>query len=1016
VVGNKVNALGYASFVKFTQASLNTSAIVTSIDSIYGGDSGIKYYFSFQLNSYLPESGKVSIFFPTIFISLFTVNSQCYLRADSQLLVGPQAYCQIINAYQLVIVPNGVLLSASTAYYVTVTNVTNPNLDLSTYKFRIETYYSSDVYSPRVISRSYYACPTFSLITVKNCQLQVSASIYNQNLPAQYQINLICPTTIKQSSELKLYLNWSPSPTNLTCSSDSNNLYSTQCSILNEYSQTTRLTYLSIYLRSIQAQKLLSITATLTNGIQGTYSIASTINYNGFVYLQATSNSYYVTGSTASSAATSLTVQSTNYPLNRYYSSIYTFALTNPQVVVSTLQVDIPALISQGKQGVNCGCQLWNAKDDYFNLMLKDGINSLLCNMTGQKLIISGLGPTLASLPTTSFLYLTVNGLVNPATSVSLSNFTFTFINTTSSIAQAVGIYTQPLSYAISSPPIDLQISSIILSDSRYFVNSVHTFTLTSVQSANITIVNSSKMGVIVQFPSEYGPIWQQIAVPSALSLAINGNNYTATNITLKQQYLFARLPANAFSGQVVFTSLSISFSFKNPNKSIDCSVTPVYVISLFDFQANSIFAQTLSNNQICPTLTTRLYAINVTGNTKISAGSSTTFIVSIQQPAYYLAITPACTSSAISFIPAVVVFSNFSSTTLNFTISAAVGLTGNFNVTFSKDEGGQNFYNDIQFTTLNIYAPTVAYKVTIQPFSSKSTGYPIAAIIQLEVPSPSDFALTFTTTCNANFTFDPVSRISIPAQTTSASLSVAYKGQTVPAACYLNFSISSVSVNNFVLATPVVYLSGKPSIDKSSNTPPLILELTTSPQNSTNVGSIVVSNSSATSSSLKYQTANAPTIYALNVSLAGANSGTFVATTSTSGTIYYAILASGTPTANITQVQIYNLNLTNAVAYGSANSSLNSSGVNTVSNFTVKALSTQTSYIIAAYLNSTVGASAIVFQNFSTTQASNGASVKIALKNPANITQLLYVLSNVWRIQLERIGVLTVQETMVSL
>ncbi len=137
VVGNKMNAIGFATFTKFTQASLNASAIITSIDSIYGGDSGINYYFSFQLNSYLPESGKVSILFPSIFLSLFTVNSRCFLRADSQLLAGPQAYCQIINTHQLVIVPNGVLLLSKQPYYVTVTNVTNPNVDLLAYRFKL---------------------------------------------------------------------------------------------------------------------------------------------------------------------------------------------------------------------------------------------------------------------------------------------------------------------------------------------------------------------------------------------------------------------------------------------------------------------------------------------------------------------------------------------------------------------------------------------------------------------------------------------------------------------------------------------------------------------------------------------------------------------------------------------------------------------------------------------------------------------------------------------------------------
>lgn len=93
VINNKVNALGTSVFLKFTQASSNVSAIITGIDSIYGGDSGINYYFSFQLNSYLPEGGKISVFFPSVFQSLFNVNSRCFLRSDSKLLIGKQSYC-----------------------------------------------------------------------------------------------------------------------------------------------------------------------------------------------------------------------------------------------------------------------------------------------------------------------------------------------------------------------------------------------------------------------------------------------------------------------------------------------------------------------------------------------------------------------------------------------------------------------------------------------------------------------------------------------------------------------------------------------------------------------------------------------------------------------------------------------------------------------------------------------------------------------------------------------------------
>jgi hypothetical protein len=301
--------------------------------------------------------------------------------------------------------------------------------------------------------------------------------------------------------------------------------------------------------------------------------------------------------------------------------------------------------------------------------------------------------------------------------------------------------------------------------------------------------------------------------------------------------------------------------------------------------------------------------------------------------------------------------------------------------------------------------------------FSTKSTGLPISTTFKLDVPSPTDFALTFAHNCNSNFSFSPSSRISIPAQSSSVNFYVQYNGKTVPSACQLNFSISALTSNNFVLANPIVYLSGKTSIDKSSNTPPLILELTTTPQNSTNVGAIVVSNlTTGSSSSSKYYSANAPTLYTLNVSGTGANHADLMATTSTNGTIYYAILSSGTPTGNITQSAIYSKNLSNAIAFGNSNATLNTSGVNTISSFTVKALIAQTNYIIAAYLNSTVGISTTVYQNFSTSNASNGASITLAMSTPVNVTTLLSALSNVWRIQLSRIGLLTSNQTLNTL
>lgn len=234
--------------------------------------------------------------------------------------------------------------------------------------------------------------------------------------------------------------------------------------------------------------------------------------------MNATSNSFYITSSSTSTSATAVTsssagtiitssgqaisIKSSNYPLNRQYSSIYTFAVTRPSFIVSTVQVDIPSIISQSANGINCGYQAYAANDNYFNLMIKEGTNPVSCNMTGQKITISGLTNVMSSLTSNNFLYITVNGLLNPQTSVKQTDFTFTFINTTSTYTQAVLLFTIPLSYSVSDPPANMQIGAIYLSNDKYFSTSDYTFVLSSVNGANLTITKKSSIGVMIKFPT----------------------------------------------------------------------------------------------------------------------------------------------------------------------------------------------------------------------------------------------------------------------------------------------------------------------------------------------------------------------------------------------------------------------------------------------------------------------------------------------------------------------------------
>ena len=280
--------------------------------------------------------------------------------------------------------------------------------------------------------------------------------------------------------------------------------------------------------------------------------------------------------------------------------------------------------------------------------------------MTSQKIIIEGLDTVLKALSTTQFLYLTVSGLLNPDISTSRTNFTFTFINTSTTFSQAVLRFDLPLSYTISDPPLNIQIGNIALTNPKYYANSDYTFSLNALTGSTFSISKSSRIGLIIHFPAEYAKVWSQILTPSVLTMTINGNEYNSTNIRLASRYLLAVFNSTLFSSQVDFSTLTVKFAFKNPNETINCSITPVFTVSLFDFKSNSIYAQTLSNNQICPNMTTYLFDINITGNTRISAGSSSNFLINLAKPAKNMTIIASCDSSAISFQPTNITFINY--------------------------------------------------------------------------------------------------------------------------------------------------------------------------------------------------------------------------------------------------------------------------------------------------------------------------------------------------------------------
>ena len=161
VVGGRVNALGTASLTKFSKPSKNITGLVTQTDSLYGGDSGINYYIQFKLNSDLPTDGLIVITLPSIYDSLFSLQSSCVLQ---NLPIG--SYCSVVNSNIVAIYPNGNLLNKDLTYLLTLTNITNPNADLTGYSFTIVSQANDNIYRPDIIAKNTFSCPAISLVSV----------------------------------------------------------------------------------------------------------------------------------------------------------------------------------------------------------------------------------------------------------------------------------------------------------------------------------------------------------------------------------------------------------------------------------------------------------------------------------------------------------------------------------------------------------------------------------------------------------------------------------------------------------------------------------------------------------------------------------------------------------------------------------------------------------------------------------------------------------------------------------
>lgn len=122
-----------------------------------------------------------------------------------------------------------------------------------------------------------------------------------------------------------------------------------------------------------------------------------------------------------------------------------------------------------------------------------------------------------------------------------------------------------------------------------------------------------------------------------------------------------------------------------------------------------------------------------------------------------------------------------------------------------------------------------------------------------------------------------------------------------------------------------------------------------------------------------------------------------------------------GTNRNNVLQTDIYAKSVATGVSYGSTTTNISSTISTIQSNFTTTGLTTQTTYLIGAYVNSSVGISDVSFIVFQTKKSSNGAAINLAFSAIETNASIINAIAQTMRILPSRINILTMSSILTT-
>jgi hypothetical protein len=168
-----------------------------------------------------------------------------------------------------------------------------------------------------------------------------------------------------------------------------------------------------------------------------------------------------------------------------------------------------------------------------------------------------------------------------------------------------------------------MQINKVNTSLPTYLVQTDYEFRLTL--PAAINIPSATPLALEINFPSVYVDVWDRMPLNSTITLTLGSSSSTAyANLSAGSLYASFNITAST-----TFSTVDIIVSpWRNPSNALNCSQTPIFHISLYDYKFNNVITSTVLNNKDCVLFTSRLYSVQVEGNSVIYSGSMANYTI----------------------------------------------------------------------------------------------------------------------------------------------------------------------------------------------------------------------------------------------------------------------------------------------------------------------------------------------------------------------------------------------------